>query len=124
MPVVYNGKMAKCNSCHKSTNSKLRKIYCRYCQAYYHIKCTCLRDLQKKLLALFKLLNFDDSSDLSIFEMFNGTVNYDIDILSLLTFNPSFKNFKTTCFQDLDPDTKFYDEIACNYIWQTNSMTR
>jgi hypothetical protein len=47
--------------------------------------------------------------------MVNGTVNYDIDRLSSLSFNPLFKNFKTKCFQDLDPDTKFYDEIDCNY---------
>jgi exonuclease III len=47
--------------------------------------------------------------------MVNGTVNYDIDRLSSLSFNPLFKNFKTKCVQDLDPDTKFYDEIDCNY---------
>jgi hypothetical protein len=47
--------------------------------------------------------------------MVNGTVNYDIDRLSSLSFNPLFKNFKTKCFKDLDPDTKFYDEIDCNY---------
>lgn len=122
--------MAKCNSCHKSTNSKLRKIHCKYCQAYYHIKCTCLRDLSEAegehektswlclncLTSIFPYNHLDDDTfDLSIFEMVNGTVNYDIDRLSSLSFNALFKNFKTKCFQDLDPDTKFYDEIDCNY---------
>jgi hypothetical protein len=66
----------------------------------------------------FSVLRLDDQEfNLLIFEMQNGSINYDVDRLDCLHFNPFLQgNHYLTLSSDLDPElNRFSHANDCNY---------
>ena len=60
----------------------------------------------------------DDSFELVMYEMTNGSMNLDADRLACLKFNPlSLDNYNNLLLsRNIDPDSNFYSDIcSCDY---------
>ena len=87
----------------------------------YSDKCLIYNSLVNYLSVIFD----DDEFNLYLYELGNGPINFDLDCLSTLHFNPLLSSCgqRLALSTDIDPDSNFYfDQLNCGYFTESKLM--